>query len=199
MKKIIVIFVFIFLFISGQAQKSNFSIKLIPVSYNPFDTPNYRIIKHKITKDGLLTLEPGLQIGYEIFGNEYTSFKITQSIQYDALSKFMGATQIMLRRRLFKKWKNSVFLGIGPVFYIRQTWQSINGYYPEEYYHTANSIEYYLMWLSGEIEYNYTFKKNSDITISLNHIAPRSFGILIGYKYWFNRKGVGCKTCPSYK
>ena len=198
MKKIIITFVFILLFISGQAQKSNISIKLIPFSYNPFNNPNYNLINHKITKDGLLTFEPGIQLGFEIFGNDYTSFKMTQSVQYDAMSKFMGATQIMLRRRLLKKWKHSVYIGVGPVFYIRQSWFNIPGYKEEQYFHTANSLQYYLMWLSGELEYNFSISKKSDLTASLNHIAPRSFGFLIGYKYWFNRKG-GCSTCPSYR
>lgn len=195
---IIISFLLLIFYTNSIFSQSNFSIRATSVIFNPLDTLNCDIYKNKISSDGFLTFEPGLNFAVELFGNDVTSAKLSQSLRLDACSKLCGTTQLLLRFRLLKKWKNTLTAGIGPVFFYRQSWQDIENYEQETYYN-SNSMQSSVMWLSGEIEYNFYMSKHSDLSISINHISPRAFGILVGYKYWFSRKSNKCNTCPSYR
>lgn len=193
------VFILLLLFNIQLFAQSNISARLISVCVNPYDTINNSLYKNNILKDGLLTIEPGINFAAEVYGNDYTSIKFVQSMRYDACSKIAGSTQVMLRFRLLKKWKSSLTFGIGPIYFYRQTWATIEGYTNEDFYLQSGTIQHKVNWLSGEIEYNHYLTKHSDLSISINHISPRSFGLLIGYKYWFSRKSSKCNTCPSYR
>jgi hypothetical protein len=179
--------------------QSNISARLTSICVNPIDTINNSVYKNKITKNGLLTIEPGLAFSAELFGNDFTSAKLSQTLRLDACSKIAGSTQVLLRFRLLKKWKSTLTAGIGPIYFFRQTWGNVEGYTNEEYFLTSSSTQHAVMWFSGEIEYNLYLSKHADLVVTANHLSPRSFGILIGYKYWFSRKSSKCNTCPSYR
>jgi len=198
-KILVVAIIFLFCLNKHIEAQSNFSARLITFSVNPFDTINNKIYTKKITQKGLFTFEPGVNISFELFGNDYTSAKISQSVRLDACSKFAGSSQILLRLKKEKKWKHSLTAGIGPILFYRKTWENIEGYTNQEYYYSNSQLQHSVMWLSAEIEYNLYLSKHADLCLTLNHLAPRSFGMLIGYKYWISRKSSHCNTCPSYR
>jgi len=199
MKKILSLIIICFIFSNYSKSQSNVSFRFSTLSVNVYDTLNTSIYKTKLIDNGILTIEPGLFFSGEVFGNDYTSAKFIQSIRIDACTKIMSTSQILLRYRVFKKWKNTITFGIGPVLFLRQSWQSIPEYNQEGYYTNSSSFQNSVMWFSGEIEFNKQFSKHGDLTLSLNHLSPYSVGVLIGYKYWMSRKSSHCNTCPSFR
>lgn len=188
----------IFIFHNALSQ-SSLSARLTSLSINPFDTINNDIYKNKITPNGLFTIEPGINFAVELYGNDVTSAKLSQTVRLDACSKIAASTQLLLRFRLMKKWKNTITAGIGPILFYRRTWTTVDNYENEIFYIQKSQNQHSVMWLSGEIEYNLYLSKHSDLSISINHLSPRSFGILFGLKYWISRKSSKCNTCPSYR
>jgi len=178
--------------------QSNMCIKANSLSYNFYKNENSNLYKTKLLDNGQLTLEPGIQLSAEIFGSIYTSFKILQTVKNDACSKFSGSTQLLIRYRLFKRWRHSIYAGIGPVIFYRESWTSINNYTDNNFYEHSDPLDYKNFWLSGEIEYNYSINKFGDFSLSLNQINGNSLGVLFGYKYWFSRKPRKNCNCPSY-
>ncbi len=178
--------------------QSNISFKLNTISYNFLKNENSMLYNSKITPNGELTFEPGIQVAYEFFGNSYTSFKIKQLVKVDACSKISGSTQIMIRGKFFSKWKSSFYIGVGPVLFYRDTWTSIDNYIENNFYSQVSIFDYRNIWLSGEIEYSYTINRNGSFAISLNHINGNSLGVTVGYKYWISRKPRRKCNCPSF-
>ncbi len=178
--------------------QSNVSIKANLLSYNLYKNENSNLYKTKLLDNGELTLEPGIQLSAEFFGNIYTSFKIMQTVKNDACSKFSGSTQLLIRYRFFKRWKHSIYAGVGPAIFYRESWTGLDNYIDNSFYEQSDFLEYKNVWLSGEVEYNYSLNKYGDFSLSVNQINGNSLGVLFGYKYWFSRKPRKKCNCPSY-
>jgi len=199
MKKILNLIIICLIFSNLLHSQSNISFRFSTLSINPIDTLNTPIYKTKIIKNGALTIEPGIFFSGELFGNDYTSVKFSQSLRIDPCYKIMTTSQLLLRYRLYKRYKNTLTISIGPVLFIRQTWQSIPNYLQEEYYLNSIDFQNSVMWFSAEFEYNRHVSKHGDFVLTLSQLSPRSFGILVGYKYWMKRKSTKCNTCPSFR
>ncbi len=198
MKKLFLSFI-ISILIGSLSAQSNYSFRFSTVVFNPLDTLNRPIYISNLTKNGLLSLEPGIYMGLELFGNDYTSVKFAQSVRLDPCFKIMTTSQIFLRYRLFKRWKNTMTISVGPVLFIRGTWKDLTGYYQQEYYQNTLYFQNSVMWFSAELEFNRHVSKHGDFVVTLTHMSPHSAGILIGYKYWMRRKAKRCGTCPGYR
>lgn len=198
MKKTITCIIAILCIISTQAKsQSNISLLLTGIGYDFSDRKNVNIYNRNIA-DGKIVADPGLQFAFEVYSGDITGIKFTQSANLDACNKIAGATQIMLTFRLFKIYKHSIHLGIGPKAFYRQTWQNINGYINDDIYQNGD-VQYKICWLSGELDYNYRLDKKNDITFCIGQTTPVSAGVMIGIKHWFSRKSTNCITCPSFK
>ncbi len=198
MKYIILISTILLSFAYYSMAQSNMSIKANSLSYNFYKNENSNLYKTKLLNNGELTIEPGIQISAEFFGNLYTSVKVMQTIKSDACTKVSGSTQVLIRYRLYKRWRNSIFVGAGPVFFYRESWTGQDNYIDNNFYDQSDFMDYKNVWFSGEIEYNYSINKEGDFSLSVNHINGNSLGILFGYKYWFSRKPRKNCNCPSY-
>lgn len=196
MKKISYTIAIIFLtsFLTAQ---NNISVKILPFGLN-LQEINSEIYTSKLTGDGLITFEPGIQFSFEIFGDPNTSVKLIQSINKDQMNHLAGFSQILIKYKLILDKKNYFSIGVGPALHYRKDWTDIAGYRDEGIYKYLNHKQYKTSWLSGEIEYNHYLRKKTDISISLNHLHPKSFGLFFGIKFWFSRKSSFCPTCPSY-
>ena len=182
-----------------QAQ-NNVSIKFTSLSYQ-FTETQPDIIKLKLSQNGQLALEPGVLLSYEGYASSTTALKVTQLFMIDKAMHFAGKTQIMIKFRIVKSFKHSLYFAIGPGLNYRKTWADIAGYIDEPIYNTSSDWQYKLNWLSGEIEYNYYLSKYFDLSVSLNHIQAESIGLAIGIKYWINKtpsKKNRCISCPSF-
>lgn len=196
MKKNILIIILLIPIIANC--QSNISAKLSTIVVNPFEDPNKPIYINKIDNDGLLTIEPGLQLSAEFFTYESTSIKIIQTFSNDQINYMDFSTQLLIRVILYREKRNSLLIGFGPIIHFRQNWNTFPNYQSEGIYKQTGDLQYKFSWISGEIEYNYLINRNFDLSVSANHFHPQAFGLLIGGKYWFSRKSRHCNTCPSY-
>lgn len=178
--------------------QQSISFKIAPFAAHLGSDANMTNYLSKITKDGILTLEPSFQIAYEYYGKQNTSLKFIQGIGKDQMKKFYGFSQFLLRYTFILSKKNTFILGIGPNFQFRNTWTNFSNYISEGIYKETGGTQYNTFWLSGEIEFNHYINKNFDFSASINHIHPYSLGIFVGIKYWLTRKSTYCTTCPSY-
>lgn len=197
-KYILALLTVFFLNTDAFSQKS-WSFGLVTLTGNPTVFKNQEIYKMKIDKNAFFTAEPGLYAALELYGNSSTAIKFTQCVQLDAALKPSGYTQITFRKKLFKSYKHSMFLGFGPIVHYRENWNTISGYSDESIWKNGGAAQYRITWLSGEIDYSYNLakrKNNKFLTISLQHTKPESVSICVGYKLLFAGK---CGTCPSFK
>ena len=190
---------FLFLIVTFTQSQNNISIKITSLSYQ-FTETQADIIKMKLSNNGQLAFEPGLILGYEGFASPSTALKFSQFVLLDKAMHIAGSTQLMLKIKLIKSFKNSIYFAVGPGLFYRQSWSNIEDYADESIYNESSGWQYKFSWFSGEIEYNYYLSKYSDITISINHTQAESIGIAFGLKYWINKnpgKKHGCVSCPG--
>jgi hypothetical protein len=186
------------IYIFGQ---SSTSFKLITISVNPFENKNAKLCKTNLSSSGNVTFDPAILFSAEFFGDPLTAIKFNQAAGVDCALKFYGFSQIMIKRKIWEEYKNSISIGFGPVVHYRNSWKTLPDYVDEEVYSDDGDFQYKISWFSGEIEYNHYFSKKSDLCISINHIHRESFGIAIGFKYWISKQPSrrGCISCPSFK
>ncbi|MBR6177403.1 MAG: hypothetical protein IKQ70_05905 [Bacteroidales bacterium] len=177
--------------------QSNISAALTGLGADFGDRENAPIYKIKADDAGKILLEPGLRLGGEIYASDITSLKFAQTIKIDCMQKAAFSTQVMLRFRLFKIYKHSLSIGIGPCGFYRQTWEDEEGYIDEGVYHSG-SFQTKICWLSGELEYNYYLSKKNDLSVAIVHGSPEGIALAIGIKHWISRKSSHCNTCPSF-
>jgi len=182
-----------------QAQ-NNLSLKFTSLSYQLTENQP-EILKLKLSENGQLAFEPGFMLAYEGYASSTTALKVSQLLLMDKAMHFAGKTQIMIKFRIVKSFKHSLYFAIGPGLNYRKTWSDMEGYVDEPIYNTFSDWQYKLNWLSGEIEYNYYLTKYTDLSISLEHVQAESIGLAVGFKYWINKtpgKKKGCISCPSF-
>ncbi len=203
MRNKIIKYTFIFLiFLASQntfAQNS-FSIKANTVTYQFTDTQP-ELVNLKLSSDGKMATEPGVILAYETYATNNAALKLSQALILDKASHLAGATSIMIKLKLVKSFKHSVYVALGPTFHFRKNWADMDGYIDEPVYNSTEEWQHKFSWLSGEIEYNFYLNRMTDLCISLNHIQAESIGLAVGLKYWINkkpRKKRGCISCPSF-
>lgn len=160
------------------------------------------LAKLKLSGDGKLAAEPGIIFAYETYANSNTALKLSQAILLDKASHLAGATSVMIKFRLLKSFKHSIYLALGPTLHFRKNWADMDEYVDEPVYNSNEDWQHKISWLSAEIEYNYYLNKKTDLSISLNHVQAESVGLAIGVKYWINkkpRKKRGCVSCPGFR
>ena len=185
--------------ISGELKaQSNISIAATGLGFDFGDGENAAIYKLKAGSGKSPILEPGARIGLEVYASPATSLKFVQTLRIDEMQKLALSSQVMLRFKIFKIYKHSLSIGVGPTVFLRQTWQNEEGYIDEGIY-KSGSWQNKICWLSAELEYNYVVSKYNDISFAICHLNPESMGFAIGLKHWFTRKSNKCNTCPSFK
>jgi hypothetical protein len=199
MKKIYLVLIISALVSVNLFSQNNISVKIVSFGINPLNDSNKAIYTSKIdTINQLLTFEPGIHISGEVYGSENTSFKFLQTFHKDQIGYAAGFSQVLISYRFVHTKKHSLNIGIGPILHFRRNWNLAFDYQDNGYFNSNGDLQYKVFWLSGEIEYNYNIKRNRDFSVSLNHLHPKSIGVMFGLKFWF--KSVGhCQTCPSYR
>ena len=113
--------------LSAEAQ-SNISVAFTGFGFDFGKGENVAIYNHKISDGKNPIFEPGLRIGEEVYASPATSIKVVQTLRCDVMDRMSMSTQLMLRFRVFKVYKHSVSLGVGPTAFYRKSWSNIGGY-----------------------------------------------------------------------
>lgn len=183
---------------SAALAQSNISVAFTGFGFDFGKGENVAIYKRSISDGKNPVFEPGLRIGAEVYATPATSVKAVQTFRYDVMARVSMSTQLMFRFRIFKVYKHSVSLGVGPTAFYRKSWSDIEGYADEGIYEDG-SMQHKIAWLSTELEYNYIIGKYTDVSFAMTHMTPKGLGFALGIKYWFSRKSNKCGTCPSFK
>ena len=195
----IYIFIFYILLCTTGLAQNNVGFKLNTFTYQ-FSEVQPELAKLKLSQNGQFAIEPGIIITYDEYASSNTAIKISQSFILDKALHLAGASQVMIKFRIVKSFKHSLYLALGPVLHFRQTWASDETYIDEPIYNTSLDWQYKFSWISGEIEYNYYLDKYTDFSVSLNHCQAESIGIAFGIKRWINKspkKKRACVSCPG--
>jgi hypothetical protein len=191
---------FFFLIVSGiLSAQSTLSIRLMTISAHPCADENLALHKKIIDENGYFTFEPGIIASYDRFLIKNLTFRASTSIISDRFNLLSAYSQIMLKLKLFKYYKHSLYAGIGPSVFYESNKTKIENFVNEDRYKLINNTMIKIAWISGMIEYNYHISKKTDFALTLNHTHFRSFGISIGGRFVLpDPDGKGC-DCPSFR
>lgn len=195
------LFLLLLIFFNNTITAQNsVSFKANTLTYQFTDTQP-ELANLKLTNDGKLAIEPGVIIAYEAYATSNTALKLSQAVIFDKTGHLAGATSAMIKFRLLKSFKHSIYAALGPTLHFRKNWADMDEYIDEPIYNSTDEWQHKISWLSAEIEYNYYLNRKMDLSISLNHIQAESIGLAVGVKYWINkkpRKKRGCVSCPGF-
>ena len=197
MKKLIFVLL-IFGFYKTYSQ-SSLSARLLTVSAHPFANQNLALHKNTIDKNGYITFEPGLILSYDRYLAKKLSFRFSTAVMNDRYNTLAGYSQVILKYKVLKYYKHSVYLGFGPAIFYETDKSYIENWVNEDNYKTANNTLYKTGWLSGMFEYNYYINKHMDFALTLNNTHSKSFAISAGIRFDLpDPNGKGC-DCPSFR
>ena len=199
MKKALLFFILISASILQVISQNSLSARIITVSTHPFAESNLALHKNPIDNSGYLTFEPGLVFSYDRYLFKKFSFRFSTALMNDRFNLLAGYSQILLKYKILKYYKHSLYLGFGPAIHYETDKTFIENYVNEDNYSIVNNTMYKISWLSGLVEYNYYLNKKTDLALALNHIHPRTIAISIGVRFDMpDPNGKGC-NCPSFR
>ena len=155
------------------------------ISFHPGKNINGPIFKTGLGKHNRAALNFGLAVGIEYKLNNYISLKLDQAAFRDYAGKFAGMTMFNLRytQQLGKLGDGSV--GLGPFFFYRKSWNTIDGYVDESYFRFSknNKWQTKFVWYGGELEHNYPLRKGLDLSTNILPGIPVVFAIASGLRF----------------
>ncbi|NPA68174.1 MAG: hypothetical protein GXO50_06155 [Chlorobi bacterium] len=185
-------------FSSAAFSQSGLSAELLTVSTHPFAGQNLSLHMHKIDKNGYITFEPGIIISYNRHIKKRISIKISTAALKDRFDTFAGYGTAMLKYKILKYYKHSVYAGAGLSVFYETDKSYIEDWINEDNYKLSGNTLYKIS-ISGFLEYNYRINKKTDLVLSINHTHLKSFALGTGIRIKLpNPGGKGC-DCPSFK
>ncbi len=198
MKHLQILFFLIFNFGLLSAQ-SSISAGILTVGIHPFADQNLPLHQNTFDNKGSVTIEPGIVLFYDRYLIKKLSFRATTAVMNDRFNLLSGYSQLLLKYKLFKHFKHSLYIGIGSAIFYDTNKTYIEGFVNEDNYHISDNTMYKIGWLSGIIEYNYLMSKKVDFALTLNHTHYRSLALSIGIRVDIpDPNGKGC-DCPSFR
>ena len=199
MKNLLIITILFLTTIIQLNSQNSLSARVITVSTHPFAESNLALHKNPIDNLGYVTLEPGLILSYDRYLFKKFSFRFSTAVMNDRFNLLAGYSQILLKYKILKYYKHSLYVGFGPAIHYSTNKIYIENYVNEDNYSIVNNTMYKFSWLSGLVEYNYYMTKEIDLALALNHIHPRSVALSIGVRFDIpDPNGKGC-NCPSFR
>jgi hypothetical protein len=160
-------------------------VKLIGISFHPGKNINGALFKSGIGKRNRMAFNLGLAVTVEYKFNNWFSLKLDQAAFRDCAGKFAGLTMFNLRytQQLGKLGDGSV--GLGPFFFYRKSWNTIDGYVDEGFFRTGkhNKWETKFVWYGGELEHNYPLRKGLDLSTNILPGIPVVFALSSGVRF----------------
>lgn len=200
MKNLIIVCFFFFAGNFSVAQ-SYIRVQTLLPSYYPAGNPNALVETRKLTKDASLVFQPGIDFSYVVHTSPTLGVGVNKVLFLNTSNRINGAFRLQLVVQLLKSYKHTLNVGVGPAFHYRTDEPEIS-IYSDQYLYTnsGTGFDYKVMWLSGELVYNYTITKKTDLSISFNHTEPEAVSLTAGFRYWISKKAKGkACNCPTFK
>jgi len=178
-----------------------FRAQALLVSYFPVGNPNLQFADRSITGDKSLVLQPGIDFTYNVNATSVLGLAANKVFFLNTGNHLSGALRLQLTAQVLKNYKHTLTLGVGPALHYRTDEPLQTVYSDTDVYTSSNTgFGYKVVWISGEVVYNYTLSKKTDISISLNHTEPQAATLSAGIRYWISKKAKGkACNCPTFK
>jgi hypothetical protein len=160
-------------------------VKLMGISFHPGKNINGPLFKTGIGKNNRFAMNYGLAITMEYKINNWLSVKLDQAAFRDCAGKFAGMTMFNFRytQQLGKLGDGSA--GLGPFFFYRKSWKSIDGYVDEGYFRDTKNNKWQIKFVAygGELEHNYPLRKGLDLSTNILPGIPVVFALASGVRF----------------
>jgi hypothetical protein len=183
MKKYILILLFIAFSLNSFAQFWSIGIKISGIGYHQQYDKNAQLYRWKLSKDGKLTAFASFSITASYNFNRFIGIKVFQTFSpFDCGGKFTGISHIGINLQDdiidMKMQKHHLSASIGPFWYYRKNWATIDGYKRDPNFVKLSKNkkwEYLFVWHGGQIQYDYLYKPKRAFSMNL----------LPGYPYFY--------------
>lgn len=162
-------------------------VKLMGVSIHMDKNLNGKLYRAAIGKNNRVAFHLGLAATVEYKFNHWFSLKVDQVGFRDCGGKFAGMSMFNLRytQDLGRAGDGSV--GMGPFFYYRQNWASLEGYEDDGYFKESSNKKWQtkFVWHGGELEYNYPITETVDWSTNVLPGIPVVIAVASGVRTEF--------------
>jgi hypothetical protein len=139
-------------------------VKFMGISIHTDKNVNGHLYKTAVGRQKRIAFNFGLALTAEYRFTDWISVKASQAAFRDCGGKFAGMTMLNLRGTLDFDEAGDLSAGLGPFWYYRRSWHSIDGYTEDGYFRVSSNgkWEKKFVWHGGEIEYNYPVTETLD-------------------------------------
>lgn len=190
----ILVFLSVLLCFGARAQET-LTVKYFGMTIHPFGDRTAELQPYKLDKNARFVVNKGLFVGFEkYFYEDLFSVKIIQGVLTDCSDGLAIVTHIGPRIALMKTEKHRVYFGIGPTLLVRDSWRRFgdayepSGYFNETHSKRLGDLQWKFIPYAFEIEYDYAFNNNNQISFSCTPAVPLAALFSLGWKHWFHWK-----------
>lgn len=192
-KYVITLFTSALLFSSSEAQNTH-SLKYFGFTIHPFGDSYAYLQPNKLDKDAHFVLNFGLMYEFEHFiRKDELSLKFGTSLLADCSNGWASANMFALKAHAIKTQKHRLGLAIGPLFYIRESWERFSSYDNTSKFSTSQSavlgdVQYLFFWYGITIDYDVKINPKLDFSTTFTPGVPYVLTLAFGVKYWPTRE-----------
>jgi hypothetical protein len=177
--------------ISVKAQKA-ITIKYFGMTIHPNGDDMAHLQPNRLDPDATFVVNTGVFLGYEqYFYKDLASVKLIQGFLGDCSNGFTTVSHFGIRANLMNTAKHRVYAGIGPTLIIRDSWNRFedynsSGYFNDHYSRSLGELQWKLVSLGFEFEYDYVFSEKNQLSVSFTPGVPMAGLLSIGWKHWLH-------------
>ncbi|HCE58059.1 MAG TPA: hypothetical protein DER09_09605 [Prolixibacteraceae bacterium] len=160
------------------------STQFLGLTYHPGGGTTPGIYPLKLDKEAYLDLEIGLVANIDYSFGKYAFLRFSSALYKDCA--FVTAGSIHMGPRFQYSWKkNSVNIGIGPIFSFREDWHQFPEYQGDEFYGDRVHGRWQYRFFPAAVELEYLRKINDHIEFQYSLIpgAPLVITSLFGVRF----------------
>ena len=181
----------LFILLAFQSYKSQVAItaKYFGMTIHPFGDSYANLQPYKLDKNAHFVLNFGAIVGIEKFlKNPRFSVKAIQAGFSDCSAGLAGFSHLGFRSLVFEKKKHFYYLGIGPVFFYRNSWARFGSAYGgSEFFNTYHSrtlgtLQYKFFPIGIDMEYDYEINERNRLSVTVVPGLPMALIFSIGWK-----------------
>jgi hypothetical protein len=160
-------------------------VKLIGLSFHFKTSQHPHLFKRKLDKKGHFVINSGIALTFEYRFDPYMAVKFDQAFLSDCAGKFAGASLLTLRTQAQLGKFGEGTIGMGPFFYYRRSWRTIEGYVDPGLFHLSKNgkWEAKFVWYGGELELNYPLNASMDLSTNILPAIPVMITIAPGLRW----------------
>jgi hypothetical protein len=173
--------------------QSSLSAEFVGLTIHPTGDAMAEFQPNRLDKYARFVMNYGAGVTFEkYFVTNVLAVRGLQVVAADCSAGWVSITQVAIKGIVINNPKHRLGLAMGPAFLFRESWNRFEGYtssgfMKEGYSNFFGEIQYKFFPLVAELEYDYSFSKRFDLSISMTPALPMAMTFAAGFKYWFNK------------